>query len=59
MLGIPDFWIWGAYLLCLLSMVACVVYGMVNWNRGGEDEPRQIAEEGVWEEQEKKVEEVL
>jgi hypothetical protein len=59
MLGIPDISIWGAYLLCVLSAVACVVYGLVNWNRGGENESRQIDEESRWQEQEKQVEENL
>ena len=42
MLGIPDFGIIAAYLLCILSTVACVVYGIVNWNKGGEDEGADI-----------------
>jgi hypothetical protein len=49
MLGIPDFWIWGAYVLCILSTVACIVYGLYNWNRGGENEPAEIEEEIQWE----------
>lgn len=59
MLGIPDFGIIAAYLLCILSTVACVVYGIVNWNKGGEDESAQIAEETVWEEVQEKVDESL
>lgn len=56
MLGIPDFWIYSAYILCLLSTVLCVVYGARNWNRGAEDESRQIDEEKKWEAGEEKVE---
>lgn len=52
MLGITDFWIWGAYILCLLSTAACVVYGLYNWNRGGESEPSEIEEEMKWEKSE-------
>ncbi len=59
MLGIPDFGIIAAYLLCILSTVACVVYGIVNWNKGGEDEGAQVAEEAVWEEMQEKVDESL
>lgn len=33
MLGIPDPWIWGGYLLCILSTILCVIYGYVNWNK--------------------------
>jgi len=58
-LGIPDFWIWSAYLLCVLSAAACVIYGVVNWNRGLDKEPEQVSEEAQWEEEEKKVEENL
>lgn len=59
MFNIPDFWIWSAYLLCILSTIGCVVYGLINWNKGGEDEPKQIKEEAVWEEADKEVEENL
>ncbi len=45
MLGIPDPWIWGAFLLCVLSTAACVVYGALNWNKGAENEQTQIQEE--------------
>ena len=38
MLGIPDFWVWSAYVLCILSTAACVVYGVRNWNKDGENE---------------------
>jgi hypothetical protein len=41
-LGIDDPWIWGVYLLCILSMLLCVIYGMVNWNRGGELEEKEL-----------------
>lgn len=37
-LGIADPWIWGGYLLCILATLLCVVYGILNWNKGGEDE---------------------
>lgn len=34
MLGIEDGWVVGAYLLCILSSVLCVIYGAVTWNQG-------------------------
>lgn len=44
MLGIPYAGIYIPYLLCLASAVLCVVYGIVNWNKGGEeDEGETIA----------------
>lgn len=49
MLGIADFWVSSAYLLCVLSTLACVVYGVVNWNKGGENEAEQIEEVNKWE----------
>ncbi len=50
MLGIPDPIIGAAYLLCLFSALLCVVYGIVNWNKG--EEPVQ-QEDIQWAEEEK------
>jgi hypothetical protein len=58
-LGINDPWIAAAYLLCIASTLLCVVYGLTNWNRGGQKEEEQIEEEVGWEEKEKQVEEAL
>ena len=33
LLGIPDPQIWGVYILCILSALLCVGYGLVNWNK--------------------------
>lgn len=56
-LGIEDPWIWGAYVLCILSMLLCVAYGAINWNKGAEDEEEQIKEEIEWHKKEKEMEE--
>ena len=56
MFGIEDPWIWSAYLLCILSAILCVVYGLINWNKG--DEPVQD-EDVRWAAEEKKVEQEL
>lgn len=56
-LGIPDPWVWGAYILCILAMLLCVVYGALNWNKGGDDEEAQIEEELEWEKKEREMEE--
>jgi hypothetical protein len=45
MFGLPDFWIWSAYLLCILSAAACIIYGFINWNKGGNEEPGQVQKE--------------
>ena len=52
MLGIPDFWVWSAYVFCLLSVVLCVVYGVVNWNKDSGDGLQQDKENAKWEEEE-------
>lgn len=54
-LGINDPWIWGVYLLCILSTLLCVIYGLSNWNKGGEVEEREISEEAAWEEKEEEM----
>jgi hypothetical protein len=53
MLGIPDITILLAYILCVASAAACVIYGVVNWNRGGEHEQLDAQEEAAWENGEK------
>ena len=57
MLGINDPWIWGVYILSLLSAAICVVYGLINWHRGGEREAEEILEEMEWEDKEMHMQE--
>lgn len=38
MFGISDPMIWIGYLLALGFALACVVYGLINWNNGCEEE---------------------
>ncbi len=57
MFGIDDPLIWSAYLGCILSTLLCVVYGMVNWNRGADDEPTK--EDVDWASEEDKIGEEL
>lgn len=59
MLGIKDPWILIAYLLCFLSTLACVIYGIQNWNKGAENEPAELSEEEQWEKRESEIEETL
>jgi hypothetical protein len=56
MLGLEDFWIVSAYVLCVASALGCLVYGIICWNKGGE-----IAEidNGSWEKEEEEVKESL
>ncbi len=55
MLGINDPWIWGVYLLCIFSTLLCVIYGIANWNKGGELEAVEISEEIAWESKEEEM----
>ncbi len=55
-LGIEGTSVWLAYVLCILSALLCVVYGLLNWNKG--DEPLQ-EEDVEWAAEEKKVEQEL
>ena len=36
-LGIPDPWVLSGYILVILSTLLCVIYGIINWNKGDED----------------------
>jgi hypothetical protein len=53
MFGLDDPQIWSVYLLCILSVLFCIVYGIANWNKG--DEPVYPADK-QWLKDEKKVE---
>lgn len=59
MWGIEDKWVLAAYLLCIGSAALCVIYGLVNWNRGAEEPELPVTEEAHWAEEEKKLEEEL
>lgn len=37
MFGLTDPWICAVYLLSILSTAICVIYGLVNWNKGAEE----------------------
>ncbi len=36
MFGIEDPGVWTAYLLCVLSAILCVIYGLIGWNRASD-----------------------
>jgi len=59
MLGIKDPWIITVYILCILSALLCIIYGIRNWNKGAEKETTEIEEEGKWENNESEIEETL
>ena len=57
MLGLHDPWIIGGYLLCILSTLLCVIYGIINWNKGEEEQIKE--EDKKWAEEEDKIGEKL
>jgi len=57
MFGLNDFWIGLAFGLCLISTIGCIVYGFINWNKGGENE--DTSNDDKWEETEEEIEEKL
>lgn len=59
MFGIEDIIILMAYVLSILSAVFCVVYGILNWNKGQELEKNEIDEELKWQEKENQINENL
>jgi heme exporter protein D len=56
MLGIPDPWVWLAYLLSILSTLGCVVYGVMKWNSGAQEVKE---DDRQWARREDEVEEKL
>lgn len=58
MLGIADPWVALAYILCIVSALLCVVWGIIKWNKDDPDEEPE-AEIRQWAEEEDRVEEEL
>ena len=58
MLGLKDFSIFLVYALCIASTLLCVVYGIVNWNKG-DDKQASIKKDEAWAKEEEKLEENL
>lgn len=50
MLGIDDPGIYMGYILAILGLIACVVYGIINWNKGMETDIEEIEKDLEWEE---------
>jgi hypothetical protein len=57
MLGIKDPWVAAPYILCLLSALLCVVWGILKWNKDDSEEPEE--EIRHWAEEEERVENEL
>lgn len=59
MLGIPDFTVFMAFFLSVVSAVICLVYGFINWNKGSENEIKEIEDEIKWAQEEAEIDELL
>ena len=59
MLGLGDFWVSLIFVLTILSAVLCVVYGAMNWNKGGQLSETEANEEKKWDQKEREIEENL
>lgn len=59
MFGLQDFSIFLVLALCILSAGFCVVYGVMNWNKGQDQEIKEIEEELAWEKEDNKINETL
>jgi hypothetical protein len=56
MLGIQDKWVSLAYILCVVSTLLCVIYGLLYWNKGDDS---IHPEDRHWAKEEDKVEDKL
>ena len=57
-LGMGDFSIFLVYVLCIASAVACVVYGIINWNKG-EEPKEELQKDKEWETKDTEIKEDL
>ncbi|MBE0599131.1 MAG: hypothetical protein IH614_17945 [Desulfuromonadales bacterium] len=58
MFGLEGGAVPAAFVLTVLSAALCVVYGAVNWNRGGVTE-EELARQEIWDGEEKQIEDKL
>ncbi len=59
MFGLEDPMVSMGYLLCIVTALLCVGYGIKNWNKGNEMENEQIREEINWQIEENEIEDKL
>lgn len=57
MFGIPDPWIWSAYLLSFLITGLCIVYSVWHWNQEVREDP--APEDKEWVNGEREIEKSL
>ncbi len=59
MLGMGDFQIFLVFILCILSGLLCIGYGIMKWNKGEDPTSREIKEEVEWDKTEAEISENL
>ncbi len=57
MLGIEDPIISFVYIANILAVILCIVYGAINWNKGTENEDKEIREGEKWKKEDEKIDE--
>jgi len=55
-LGIPDPAVSAAYILLILTVLLCTVYGAVKWNSEGEISIKELQDEEKWSKEEIELE---
>ena len=58
MLGIEDPWVVAPYILCILSALLCVIWGIIKWNKD-DSNSEPDGEIRNWAEEETRVEDEL
>ncbi|MDA3851146.1 MAG: hypothetical protein PF447_07705 [Spirochaetaceae bacterium] len=59
MLGFDDFSVFLAWFLMVLSTLGCLVYGIINWNKGEEVSELEAKEEQQWDAEEEHIQKEL
>ena len=55
MMGIEDPGIYLGYIFSILSLILCVVFGIINWNKGKETDFEEIEKDKKWEDKDEKM----
>ena len=55
MMGIDDPGVYLGYFLTILGLIACVVYGIIYWNKGSEQDISEIQKDIEWEEKDEQI----
>lgn len=58
MLGLDSPGVYWAYIASIISAIACVVYGIINWNKGHINEKEELKSK-EWEEHEKDINDTM